>query len=129
MARNDELHRLADAWNDAWNSRDARKLAAFFRDDGTYYEPQNPGEARPGKAGIAESAERTWAQWPEVKFEIVATIVEAPHVALEWRSSARDSGGKSVALEGVDLLRFDGDQLASVRVYYDVHQRQAAGSQ
>jgi ketosteroid isomerase-like protein len=32
VSRNDELRALTSAWNDAWNSRDASKLAGFFAD-------------------------------------------------------------------------------------------------
>lgn len=125
MARNDELRELTKAWNDAWNSRDASKLAAFFTDSGTYYEP-DLAEAVSGKTGIEGPAKRTWDDWPDVSFDIVSTTIEDPRVVLEWRSAAKHKSGKILNLEGVDVLEWDGDKISAARVYYDVHSRKVA---
>ena len=125
MSRNDELRTLTTAWNDAWNSRDTSKLAGFFAEGATYYEPDF-AEAKDGASGIGAVAEKTWADWPEASFEEVSVTVEDPRVVLEWRSTATHSSGKTVNLEGVDVLEWDGDKLKSARVYYDVHARVTA---
>ena len=125
MSRTDELRALTTAWNDAWNSKDASKLAAFFAEGATYYEPDF-AEPQDGASGIAAVAEKTWADWPEASFEVVSVTVEDPRVVLEWRSSAKHKSGKTLNLEGVDVLEWKGDKLAAVRVYYDVHARVTA---
>lgn len=125
MSRNDELRALTTAWNDAWNSKDASTLAAFFADGATYYEP-DLAEPQDGASGIGAVAEKTWAEWPTASFEEVSMTVEDPRVVLEWRSTATHKSGKTLNLEGVDVLEWSGDKLSSARVYYDVHARVTA---
>ncbi len=125
MSRAEQLRALAAQWNDAWNSRDAAKLSAFFADDGTYYEP-SMSEPGPGKAAVAKSATSTWADWPSATFETVSVTVDGDRVALEWKSSATHTSGTDVNLEGVDILEFSGEKIAIARVYYDRHSRYQA---
>jgi|APSaa5957512535_1039671.scaffolds.fasta_scaffold174381_2 uncharacterized protein (TIGR02246 family) len=125
MSRIDELKALTRAWNDAWNSKDASKLASFFAEGATYYEPDF-AEPKDGASGIAAVAEKTWADWPEASFEEVSVTVEDPRVVLEWRSSATHKSGTTLNLEGVDVLTWKGDTLTMARAYYDVHARKSA---
>ncbi len=125
MSRNDEWRTLTAAGNDAWHSKDAGKLAAFFADGATYYEPDF-SEPQNGASGIAAVAEKTWAEWPEATFEEVSMTVEDPRVVLEWRSTATHKSGKILNLEGVDVLTWSGDKLAAARAHYDVHARKSA---
>lgn len=124
-----DVRELTNAWNDAWNSRDASQLAAFFGDGATYYEPGLDSGPVDGATGIREAAEKTWADWPEATFEAVSLTVEGSRAVLEWRGSATHRSGVSVQLEGVDVLEWNGDKLAAARVYYDEHsRRQKIGS-
>ena len=125
MSRDDELRTLTSRWNDAWNSRDAGQLAVFFSTGATYYEPEFAAP-RDGATAVAEAARQTWAEWPEASFEAVSVTVDAPRVVLEWRSSATHSSGRTLNLEGVDVLEWEGDRLTAARVYYDVHARVVA---
>lgn len=125
MGRIEELQGLTSKWNDAWNSRDASQLAAFFTPDGTYYEPDLDAAVN-GISGIGAVAERTWKDWPEATFEEVSVTISDPRVVLEWRSTATHRSGKVLNLEGVDILEWDGDKLTAARVYYDVHRRRTA---
>jgi steroid delta-isomerase-like uncharacterized protein len=122
MSRHDDLKRLVTAWNDAWNSRDAGKLADFFTEDATYYEPALPAPMA-GRSGVQKAAEKTWSEWPDAVFAPVSLTVEDPRVVIEWRSSARHRSGKVVELQGVDILEWKGDKLTSARIYYDEHGR------
>jgi ketosteroid isomerase-like protein len=114
---------LTNAWNDAWNSREADKLADFFAEGSTYYEPGLGSDPIDGAAGIREAAEKTWQEWPEATFEAVSITVEGTRTVIEWRSNATHRSGAAVRLEGVDVLEWDGDKLESARVYYDEHSR------
>jgi steroid delta-isomerase-like uncharacterized protein len=125
MDRNAQLRQLSDAWNAAWNTKDADKLAAFFAPGATYYEPDLPG-VTDGDKGIREAAQKTWSDWPEATFELVSMTVEEPRVVVEWRSTATHRSGKVLRLEGIDVLEWDGDKIKSARVYYDVHARKLA---
>ena len=124
MSQNDDIRALTEAWNNAWNSRNANELAAFFAADSTYYEPDLPSGPVSGPQGVAEAATKTWAEWPNAEFSVVSMTVEGARVVLEWRSTATHRTGKSVNLEGVDILQWSGAKIASARVYYDEHSRQ-----
>ena len=126
MSRKQELEALTTRWNEAWNSRDPEKLAAFFAADATYYEPNLPSGPVDGKAGIRAAARETWDSWPGARFEIVSMTVDDPRVALEWRSTATHKSGAVVELQGVDVLEWRGDRLTAARVYYDEHSRKVA---
>ena len=124
MDQYQQLREMTMAWNQAWNSRDAQKLAAFFGEGSTYYEPDLSTGPVPGAQGVAEAAEKTWADWPSAEFSVVSMTIEASRVVLEWKSSATHHTGKTVQLEGVDILQWNGVHLESARVYYDEHSRQ-----
>ncbi len=126
MSRREEITKLTETWNAAWNSKDPEQLAAMFHDDGTYYDPDLPGGAVPGKAGIKDNAAAVWSDWPAVAFEIVTQTIEDDRVVVEWRSNAQHRTGVELQLEGVDILQWSGDKLSSVRCYYDVHRRKKA---
>ena len=126
MARADELQRLGLAWNEAWNSRDPSRLAAFFATDGTFHEPQLTAPTS-GPDGIRASATRTWSEWPGAVFEAVSVTVEEPRVVVEWRTSATHRTGLQHVLEGVDILEFEGDLIVSCRSYYDTRTRKVRG--
>ena len=123
MTRYDEIQALTDAWNNAWNSRNPDELASFFAADSTYYEPDLSSGPVSGPSGVAEAAKKTWADWPNAQFTIVSMTIEDSRVVLEWRSTATHRTGKSVNLEGVDILDWQDSKIASARVYYDEHSR------
>jgi uncharacterized protein (TIGR02246 family) len=122
VKRSEELRRLAQAWNEAWNSRDPDQLARFFAPGSTFYEPNLPAPVG-GAEGVAASATRTWSEWPGAVFETVSITVDGPRVAVEWRTSATHRSGLQHLLEGVDILEFDGDRIVACRTYYDTHTR------
>lgn len=122
----DKLRELATAWNDAWNGGDASRLAGFFAEGASYYEPGLRSGPVPAAEGIVASAEKTWADWPGASFEAVSILVDGDKIAVEWRSSATHKSGTALTLEGVDILEVDGDKITSCRVYFDVHARKAA---
>ncbi len=122
MARADELRRLGLAWNEAWNSRDPSRLAAFFAAHGSFQEPQLTVPTG-GAEGVRASATRTWSEWPGAVFEAVSVTVDEPRVVVEWRTSATHRTGLQHVLEGVDILEFEDDLIVSCRTYYDTRTR------
>lgn len=126
MSRREEIIKLTDTWNAAWNSKDPEQLAGLFHDDGTYYDPDLTGGAVPGKEGIRANAASVWEEWPAASFEEVTQTLDEDRVVVEWRSNAMHRTGVEVQLEGVDILQWSGDKLSAVRCYYDVHRRKQA---
>lgn len=122
MSRAEELRQLGLAWNEAWNSRDANRLARFFAPESTFFEPSLLGPMN-GAEGVMASAAKTWSEWPRAVFEPVSITVEDSRVVVEWRTSEKHKTGLAHVLEGVDILEFDGDLIAACRCYYDTRTR------
>jgi predicted ester cyclase len=120
-----ELRRLTKNWNDAWNSGDPSALEAFFLPGATYYDPTFLNGPEAGRPGIRRAALKTWEDWPGARFEVVSMVVDSPHVALEWRSTATHRSGASLRLEGIDLLEWEAEKLKNARTYFDVSIRKA----
>ncbi len=122
MSRHEELRRLALAWNEAWNSRDPARLAGFFAPGSSFCEPNLPA-AVDGAEGVTASATRTWSEWPHTVFEPISITVDEQRVVIEWRTTLSHKTGLAHVLEGVDILEFEGNLVASCRSYYDTRTR------
>ena len=118
----DELRRLGQAWNEAWNSRDPSRLVTFFAAGSTFSDPTLAGPMDGGE-GIAAAATRTWSEWPHAVFELVSLTVEGPRVVIEWRTTEAHRSGLEHVLEGVDLLEVADGRVAACRSYHDTRTR------
>ena len=62
---------------------------------------------------------KQWQEWPQLTFSIKAVVGQDQRVALEWRSQGTHATGRSLSVEGVTVLQWVGDHLATARTYYD----------
>jgi ketosteroid isomerase-like protein len=122
----DELRRLGQAWNQAWNSRDPSALVAFFAPGSTFSDPTLAGPMD-GADGITAAATRTWSEWPHAVFDVISITVEAPagasRVVVEWRTTEAHRSGLEHVLEGVDILEVVDGRVAACRSYHDTRTR------
>lgn len=122
MSATDELRRLGQAWNQAWNSRDPSRLAAFFAPGSTFSDPSLAGPLD-GAEGITAAAARTWSEWPHAVFEAISITVEGARVVVEWRTTEAHRSGLEHVLEGVDILEVQDGRVAACRSYNDTRTR------
>ena len=122
MSSIDELRRLGQAWNQAWNSRDPSTLVAFFAPGSTFSDPTLAGPMD-GAEGITAAATRTWSEWPHAVFEVISVTVEPPRVVIEWRTTEAHRSGLEHVLEGVDILEVVDGRVAACRSYHDTRTR------
>ena len=121
-------------YNQAWGGRDANAIVQLFAEGGTYSNP-HAGQGLTGEA-IAHYAQAVWAAFPDFSIELVGVRETAPgQVAHEWRMRGTNTGplmdgspatGRSVTLQGNDVIVVEGGKIRSVEVNYD---RQAADAQ
>jgi predicted ester cyclase len=61
---------IARRYVDAWNARDTARLAATFREGGTYQDPNTGGPL--GTEALAAYAAGLFAAFPDLEFETVS---------------------------------------------------------
>ncbi len=116
------------AWRyvDAWNARDAGRLAGSFREGGTYEDPNTGGPI--GPAGLSAYAGALFAAFPDLVFEDAGLRrVSDSELQFAWIMKGTNRGslrglpptGASIALPGIDLIEVCDDGVERVRGYFD----------
>ena len=118
---------LNEAYLKAWNSHDAQAVGAFFA-PGAVYDDRGAAEVAHGPEEIAAHAERVFAAFPDLSFEIKRIGEGEDFSAGEWRATMTHEGelfglaatGRKITAEGVDVATFGADDLITHLVsYYD----------
>ena len=112
---------------DAWNARDADRIASFFSEDATY-DDRGAGEVARGPAAIRAHAARLHAAFSDLRFELVRSAHGEGFSAGEWRSRMTHSGaidglpptGRVIESAGVDVATLDAEgRITHLVSYYD----------
>jgi steroid delta-isomerase-like uncharacterized protein len=118
---------LMDAYLQAWNDRDAERIASFFADDAVY-DDQGAGEVARGREAIRGHAAAIHRAFPDLHFELVRAAHGTDFTAGEWRSRMTHLGefsglaptGRLVESAGVDVATLDGDgRIVGLSSFYD----------
>ncbi|MGQ0656582.1 MAG: ester cyclase [Chromatiales bacterium] len=122
---------VVDAYMAAWNEHDAAKAAAFFAEDGEYYDA-SVGEPQKGRANAQEKViqafmtaapDCVWTREGE-------PIVGHDAVAFQWTFSGTNTGacsdgtaatGKPFKFSGATLMRFHNGRIVWQGDYYDAY--------
>lgn len=116
---------VAREYLDAWNAHDAARIVATFADGGTY---EDPASGQISGAAIGENAQRLWAIFPDLSFEVISIGQASPGtVAMQWRMKGTNTEpyqgmpptGRTVSLPGADFIDVAGDKIRSVKGYFD----------
>ena len=117
---------IARRYVDAWNARDTTRLAASFREGGTYEDPNTGGPI--GTGGLSAYAAALFAAFPDLTFEDAGMRrVSESELQFAWIMKGTNRGslrglpptGASIALPGLDLIKVCDDGVAQVRGYFD----------
>lgn len=112
---------------DAWNARDAARIASFFTEDAVY-DDRGAGALVRGREQIRAHAARVHGAFPDLKFELVRAAHGDDFTAGEWRSRMTHRGeidglrptGRVVESGGVDVATLDPDgRIVHLVSYYD----------
>jgi steroid delta-isomerase-like uncharacterized protein len=123
----EEREKLMRAYLGAWNDRDSKRIASFFREDAVYAD-HGAGAVARGRDGIRAHAARVHAGFPDLRFELVRAAHGEDFTAGEWRSAMTHLGafeglaptGRVVKSNGVDVATLDdAGKISRLDSYYD----------
>ncbi len=107
---------------DAWNSRDADKVAASFSEDGVY-EDVAAGHISRGRAEVRKWAEGAFADIENFKIEVVSSSFHNGGGVVEWVWSGTDKGllktGKNFSVRGVSIIEVRRGKISRYKEFYD----------
>ena len=108
-----ELSKFAQRYAKAWCSRDPRKVAAFFAENGSI--SINNGPTAVGRAAIAKEAEAFMTTFPNMVVTFDKLEPRDGAVAFDWTLTGTNTGpggsGNKVRISGYELWKIDNDGL------------------
>jgi steroid delta-isomerase-like uncharacterized protein len=126
VAASNRLPAVLAGYVEAWNRHDGPGIVATFASGGTYSDPMTGGPLS-GDA-IARYAEGLWQAFPDLRFELDGTVLCNGETAfMPWKMLGTNSAafrglppsGRSVSVNGVDVVRLSAEGLHSVVGYFD----------
>ncbi len=108
-----EITEFAKRYAKAWCSRDPRKVAAFFAENGSI--SINNGPAAVGRAAIAKEAQAFMTTFPDMVVTFDKLDSQPNATAFHWTLTGTNTGsggtGKKVRISGYELWKIDNDGL------------------
>jgi len=127
-----ELTKFAQRYAKAWCSRDPRKVAAFFAENGSI--SINNGPSAIGRAAIAKEAEAFMTTFPDMVVTFDKLEPREGATAFHWTLIGTNTGpggtGNKVRISGNELWKLDPDGLiAESKGHFDSadYERQLKG--
>jgi len=115
-----KMHELAEAILDAWNSQDVESVLACYTDNVRYVDPNTHGpvEGTDAMRRYLTKLFRTWKMHWRLKEAFMFN--DRRGCALLWRATLqRAGGGKTVDVDGMDLVIVKDGRLQRNEVYFD----------
>ena len=116
----DEALKLAEQVLAAWNEHNVEKVVSCYTPDCIYRDPNTRGAVE-GRDAFRKYLSRLFAQWRmHWSLREYFPFEDGEGGAFLWRARLTPaSGGESVEVDGMDLVRLRGDQLCRNEVYFD----------
>ena len=95
--------------HEVWNQQNLDALSEVFTADMVYHRPGRDDMV--GRNSFREFGEALLSNFPDIQFEAKALLAEGDYVALHWAFHAT---GKGVKMEGIDVYRMSGGQIAEI---------------
>lgn len=106
----------------AWNSRDAEKVVAAFRNDAVY-EDVAAGHINRGRDEIRKWVAGAFRDIENFKLEVVRSSLYKGGGTVEWAWTGTDKGffktGKNFSVRGVSIIAVRNGRVSSYKEYYD----------
>lgn len=104
----------------AWNSQDVERVLETYAEHFRYVDPDTRG-AIVDRDGLRRYLTKLFANiTAHTTVRAAYPLAEPAGVAVLWGAVVRLAGGREEAeLEGVDVVLFDGDRIASHEIYFD----------
>lgn len=105
----DQVTAWLEGYEEAWETRDADKVAALFTEDATYQEDPY-AEPFQGREGIHEYWSTVTSDQQDVEFTYEVLSVSGDTGIAHWRSEfTQKSSGAAMVLDGIFVLEFSPD--------------------
>jgi len=116
----EKVEGLAKEVLDAWNSQDVDRVLACYTEDCVYQDPTTQGPVR-GHEDMRRYLTKLFAQWKMYwTLREFYLFSEGTGGGFLWQAELTPaSGGKTVSVNGMDLVIVDGDRLCRNEVYFD----------
>ncbi len=115
-----ELKAIGEPLVGAWNAHDVEAVVACYSDDIVYVDPNTRGAVE-GSDGMRQYLTRLFARW-EMHWTVneLFPFADRDGSAALWRASlTARSTGKSVEVDGMDLVLIENGKVSRNEVYFD----------
>jgi ketosteroid isomerase-like protein len=115
-----ELKEIENPLVAAWNAHDVEAVVACYTDDLTYIDPNTHGPVE-GADGMRRYLTKLFDRW-QMHWTVkqVFALADLDGSSALWRASLTSRAtGKTVEVEGMDLVLIEGDRVKRNEVYYD----------
>ena len=115
-----KMYQLAESILGAWNTQEVDKVLACYTDDVRYVDPNTNGPVE-GSEALRRYLTKLFVNW-KMNWRLKEAFMFDDHggCAVLWRATLqRAEGGKSVDIDGMDLVIVKDDRLQRNEVYFD----------
>ena len=111
----------------AMNAHDIDRFVDCFTPDYRSEQPAHPDRAFGGRDQVRANWSATFQEVPDVRGELVRSVVSGGEEWGEWRISGRRRDGTHLEMRGVIINRIRGDRIAWARLYLELVEEGGAG--
>jgi ketosteroid isomerase-like protein len=115
----DELERMIERYNDAWNAHDVDTIVSFHA-PGMVFENHTAGERAAGDQVRGHIA-KIFENWPDVSFAGRRLYARDGLVVSEWTATATAPDGRRLTWDGVDVFPCENGLILRKDVYSAAH--------
>ena len=118
----DLLHEI----HEAFNSRDADKIAEYFDEEATFYMASGPypnGRAVKGKAAIRNVLAERFGRIPNMRWDFMHGYTTGNRAVTVWRVKGDAADGTVLDYQGCDLWEFRGRLVLNKDTYWKIVDR------
>jgi ketosteroid isomerase-like protein len=109
--------------HDAFNSRDADAISAFFADDATFYMASGPdpdGRAVKGKSAIRKVLADRFLMIPDMSWDFIYGYTAGSRAVTVWRVNGNATDGTVLDFQGCDLWEFHDGLVLNKDTYWKI---------
>jgi len=110
------IEEIGRAYWQAEESRDVDRILEYFTEDAVW---EGPGATLTGRAQIREYYAGSAAAYPGLEVAVGRVRGDDDVAAMEWHAQFTGPSGEVVPLDGVNIMRREGDKIAALTAYYD----------
>lgn len=118
----EDQKRVISQWAACWSAHDIERLLLLFTAD-VVYEDVPMGASTHGLAEFRTFAEKVFAEFPNITFELRFSFTDGNQGGAEWvmRGTRRlPDKGRRVDVRGVSVFEFAGDRIRRCSDYWDM---------